>query len=186
MSSRLKGIDAAEAMSRDGRSAPTQASPVIELSSGVKLRCKPIPPWLIADVINEWNDKKPRVPVYVNPEKGREEPNPADPDYNKDLDEWNIAVAMELNNALILMGTEVVEVPEGLPAHDDPEWTSKMQAMGRLSDNPHRNYLHWIKYTAAPKIPEDIELIIREVGRLSGVRETDVQAAVSSFRPQGT
>jgi hypothetical protein len=186
MSTRLKGIDAAEAVSRDGRDGSKPASPVITLSSGVKLRCKPIPPWLIADVINEWNDRKPKIPVYLNPEKGREEENPADPNYQKALDDWNIAVAMELNNALILMGTEVIEVPEGFPSHEDREWTSKMQAMGRLSDNPHRNYLYWIKYTAAPKMPEDIELIIREVGRLSGVREEDVQAAVGSFRPQGS
>lgn len=153
---------------------------VITLSTGVKLRCNKISEMMVADIYSEFNKHRPSVPVYMSP-KGREEPNPADPDYMDALKAWEIDAALALNNVLIIEGTEIVEVPDGIPKLDDPRWLSKMSAIGRPVDNEFLVYLQWIKYVAAPDVLEDARIILTEVARLSGIREGDVEIAVQNF-----
>ena len=139
---------------------------------------------MVADIYDEFNKQRPPIPVYFNERKGREEPNPDDPEYLEALEEWELTIAMALNNALIIAGTEIQSKPKGIPGPDDEDWLERMGAIGRPVHNKHLAYLHWIKYVAGPDAREDSGKILEVVGRLSGIRESDVKAAAERFQDQ--
>lgn len=169
---------------RKSRSRQKKTDNIVTLSTGVKLKCSKVPEWMVADIYDEFNKNRPPIPVYFNERKGRDEPNPSDPDYLSALENWELEVAMALNNALIIAGTEIESIPKAMHGPDDEKWLTKMRAMGRPVGNEYLAYLQWIKYYAGPDSLEDTGSILEVVGRLSGIRETDVQTAVERFQDQ--
>lgn len=166
---------------RKSRSRRKKTDNIVTLSTGVKLKCNKVPEWMVADIYDEFNKNRPPIPVYLNERKGREEPNPNDPDYLDALEDWELEVAMALNNALIISGTEIESIPEDMHGPDDEKWLAKMRAMDRPVHNEYLAYLQWIKYYAGPDAREDSGSILEVVGRLSGIRESDVETAVQRF-----
>ncbi|MDM7940137.1 MAG: hypothetical protein QUS07_07335 [Methanothrix sp.] len=154
---------------------------LITLSTGVVLKAQTVPAMFMTDVMARVNPSKPAVPIVHIASKGRDEPNPQDPEYLEARRAWDMMVAVEINNAFILLGTTVAQIPKGFPSPDDPIWLSKMRVLKMGSDDPIERYLLWVKYTAAP-LGSDIEKIIGAVGRLSGVSEEDVTEAVKNFQ----
>ena len=169
---------------RKSRSRHKEQNNIVTLSTGVKLKCSKVPEWMVADIYDEFNKKRPPIPVYFNDRKGREEPNPNDPNYLAAIEDWELEVAMALNNALIIAGTEIESIPKSMHGPDNKDWLNKMSAMGRPVYNEYLAYLQWIKYYAGPSAIEDTRIILEVVGRLSGIRESDVEAAARRFQGQ--
>ena len=67
---------------------------VVSLSSGVKLKCKPVPQWLMIDILNMRNDEKPKVPKYYDERRKMELDNPDDADYQQALNDWTIKTGL--------------------------------------------------------------------------------------------
>ena len=158
---------------------------VIVLSTGVKLKCKQIPEWLIVDLLNELNESRPEIPK-VTLTSGAEVENPDSEAYEEAERDWTARMGIAFGDAMIVEGTETHSVPKTIKGHDDPDWIARMTALKRPIENPYSRYLMWIKYVAAPDTDADMTKIMTEVGRLSGVREEDVDQTVDSFRDKGT
>ena len=152
----------------------------VALSTGVVLKIKPVPKFFIFDVTARI--EKPKPPFVFIESKGREEENPDDPDYQEALEKWIMDVANAGNDVALLRGSEIESVPKGVPGPDDKEWINEMEVYGLpMIDNPTARYLSWVKAIAAP-LDRDIELLLGEIGRLTGVSEADVEDAVARFR----
>lgn len=169
----VEGIEEEENRERDEEA-------IVTLSTGVKLKIKPIPKNFIYAVTSRF--EHPKVPTYLNESKGREEPNPDDPDYQDDVEQYIASVANASNDVALLRGTEILELPKGFPGPDSKKWKEEMEALDLpMIDNSRARYLNWIKGMAAP-LDRDIVLLMEEIGRLTGVTEADVTDAVERFR----
>lgn len=168
----------------------------ITLSTGVVLQAKPANPLIMVRVMAAF--PRPRPPLWTNPTMGREMENPDDPDYLERVKSWKAESGNAILNALILLGTELVSKPDGMPGPDDikssisensdgkgktkkkpvPSWLEEYEVFG-LPLHPFSaswRYLTWVIFKAAPK-GEDLNRIKEVVGRLSGIPEKDVKAA---------
>ena len=185
MSDRGDEVSAGQAVSRSRAKRSVEDEQIIKLSTGVKLRCKQIPEWLIVDLLNELNDSRPEIPKVTLP-SGAEVENPDSEAYAEAEKNWTARMGIAFGDAMIVEGTEVHFVPENIQDHNNPDWLAKMSALKRPIENPYSRYLMWIKYVAAPDTDKDMLAIMDEVGRLSGVREEDVGEVVDSFRDKST
>ncbi len=171
----VEAVEAGEATEADknGRG-------IVELSTGVKLKIRPVPRHFLYEVSRRFVMPKP--PVYFNEAKGREEENPGHPDYAAALDKYLGDVATAGTDAALLFGTEIEHIPEGFLGPDDKGFIEQMEILGleRL-DNKKARYLYWVKSIAAP-LGDDINGLLEELGRLTGVAESDTEDAVARFR----
>lgn len=93
--------------------------------------------------------------------------------------------AGRISDVLILLGTKVDFIPEGIDHPKDNKWIETLEVLGfslNRRSEPAR-YLAWVKHVAIQD-KEDWELITENVGRMAGVTEADVQRAQSSFPPK--
>jgi hypothetical protein len=150
---------------------------LIHLSSGVVLRGKQAPPLALIKVLAHF--PRPKPPVYFNETMGRDIENPDDPDYQERVRSYQTESSNAVLNTLILLGTELVEVPKKFPKPDDDAWLQEYNELG-LGDAKPQNaswrYLTWMTFKAVLS-EKDLELIRDAVGRLSGVPESAVQSA---------
>ena len=154
--------------------------PQILLSSGVILNLTSVPKTFIYEATRAF--KRPKIPTYLNEEKGREEENPGDPDYLEALEMYAADVANAATDVALLRGTSIQEIPDDVIGPDSDEWIQEMEVLGLpMRDNPRARYMTWIKAIAAP-LDKDINGLLEEVGRLTGVSESDVADAVERFR----
>ena len=152
----------------------------VTLSTGVVLKIKPVPKFFIFDVTARI--KKPKPPLVFIESKGRDEENPDDPDYQEALEKWVMNVANAGNEVALLRGSEVESIPEGVPGPDSKDWKNEMEVLGLpMIKNSRARYLTWVKAIAAP-LDRDINNLLGEIGRLTGVSEADVEDAVARFR----
>lgn len=151
---------------------------IIKLSTGYRARLHPVASSLIADVTAQLDE--PQIPVFMNEDKGREEPNPNDPAYIKAMAEYQRKQGQAGLDAMVMFGVELVD---GVPPKE--EWLPKLQFMERrksldLSDYDLDNEmdLEYIfkKYIAVGNA--DYERITE----LSGVSEADIDEAVRKFQ----
>lgn len=85
---------------------------IIELSTGVVLRAKKVSPSILIEVIT--HAKRPKPPTYFNDKMGRRMENPDDPDYIEQVNAYKYDQAGSLVTAMIMLGTEIVSIPDGL------------------------------------------------------------------------
>lgn len=152
----------------------------ITLSTGVVLKPKQVPPMTYLQVMTRFEE--PKVPTVMNESMGRLMENPDDPSYKKAVERWQLQASDAMMNVLILFGTEFVSAPKGFSTPEDDDWVEKLRIVGAEVNPGSKNwrYLAWVKSEAAPA-DADIQTLMGEVGRLSGVSEDDVQASVQSF-----
>jgi hypothetical protein len=150
----------------------------VTLSTGVVLGIKKIPRLLIGELVKV---PRPTPPIVMIESIGREEENPADPEYINKVQQWETMVSMKMVDAFVLFGTNIKSVPDGFPDFLDSSISSKLKALGIITISPEDKYLAWIKFFACEQ-DEDIAAVIDSVGRLSGVSEKDVDEAVNKFR----
>ena len=155
---------------------------IITLSTGVCLRVKKIPSILLADIVAKHNPSRPTPPRIFIVSKGREEENPDDPEYKERMGGWQAGLVAAVNNAFLLFGTSVESIPNTIESLESDRWAQRIRLLGlETTDNPDARYLAWLKYVGGTE-DSDIQLMLSEVGRLSGVAEADVQTAVDQFR----
>jgi len=168
----VEAVEAVEAEDVNGRGTVT-------LSTGVVLKIRPVPRHFLYEVSRRFILPKPPL---VDMGKGRLEENSGDPDYAIALDKYLGDVATAGTDAALLFGTEVEFIPDGFPDSDSEEFVQSMEILGlERMDNPKARYLYWVKATAAP-LTEDINGLLKELGRLTGVSENDTEDAVARFR----
>lgn len=182
-------VTAAEQVVRDSAEAAVagvgmgDAAPVADrmtLTNGIVLKLKPVSGLLLRRASSQV--PKPEVPMWENTEAGRMEPNPNHPDYVAALNDYTEAVGMAAMNVMFIIGTAVLEVPEGFPTQESDTWLEALQFLDiAVKDNGPGRYLDWLKYVALADA-EDLIALADAVARLSGLTENDVMSAVDSFR----
>jgi len=88
------------------------------LSTGIRARLVPVATALLDDVRSKVAD--PKVPMWFNKEKEREEPNYSDPGYRNALEEAADKRSHAVMDLLIMLGTELVD---GVP---DDGWEKRL------------------------------------------------------------
>jgi len=154
---------------------------MVQLSSGIVLKVRPVPPLAIRQAV--MNVERPRVPIVFIEEKGREEENPDDPGYREALFEYQMATGLVAMKALLLLGTEVDTLPDGMVGPSDDAWLDELQEVGVEVEakSPRARYLAWLQFYAL-KTNEDITAAMEGPRKASGITEEDVALAVQSFR----
>ena len=153
---------------------------VVELSTGVKLKIRPVPRHFMYEVTRRFI--RPKPPIIFIEDKGREEENPGDPEYAEALERFLSDIANAATDVALLRGTEIEHIPDGIPKPDSKVFREEMELFGMpMLDSSRARYLYWIKSIAAPT-SEDINDLLGELGRLTGVAESDVEDAVNRFR----
>lgn len=185
MQDELNAIDAVsraiERVRRVGRGAE------FELSNGIVLRIKSVPPFLVQAVQNEF--KAPKPPKVMIEEKGREEENPNDPEYLRQLEELDEQQQLAINDLFLAWGTEVISVPTDHYMPEDDEWISMVEFAQSITgksfhidkDDKTKRYLNWLRFYAL-ETGGDIALATSLPMQLAGIREGEVEEVMESFR----
>lgn len=99
---------------------------IITLSTGIRARIRPVAASLLDTV--RMRVPMPDVPVWHNPDKGRDEPNPSDPEYARQVDDVNRQRNLAVGDASIMFGVELVDpVP-------DSGWEKRLALLGIVVD----------------------------------------------------
>lgn len=185
MQEEINAIDAVsravERVKRIGRGAE------FELSNGIVLKIKSVPPFLVQAVQNEF--KTPTPPKVMIEEKGREEENPNDPEYLRQLIELEEQQQLAINDLFLAWGTEIISVPDGYFKPEQDEWIAMVEFAQNITgknihierDNQIKRYLHWLRFYAL-ETGADIALATRLPMELAGIREGEVEEVMESFR----
>lgn len=180
MTSRDEQVEKAVEAEARAVSISKNGRPQILLSSGVVLNLTSVPKTFIYEATKAF--KRPKIPTYLNEDKGRREENPNDPDYLEAVEMYAADIANAATDVAFLRGTTIQEIPDDVMGPDSKEWIQEMEVLGLpMRDNPRARYLTWVKAIAAP-LDNDINDLLEEVGRLTGVSESDVAEAVDRFR----
>lgn len=160
------------AKAHNGREGDT-----ITLSTGIRARLVPVAASLVAEATSLVKDPEP--PVWHNPDKDRDEPNPSDPAYLKTLADNQAKRALAGLDTLTLFGVELVD-----PLPEDDGWLKRLRLLERrggldlsgydLDDPIDREFLYK-KFVAVGT--DDLT----EIGKLSGISREAVKAAENSF-----
>ncbi len=152
------------------------------LSTGVRIRLRPVALGMWQDALAELRKKEPKVPSFANPEKGgRLEENPNDPDYLRGMAAFIEEQGRVSSDVQFLFGVELVD---GLP--EDKSWLAKLRLLQRLGaidlsgfdlNDPTDLEFLYKKHVAIG--PTDATL----VGRGWGPSEEEVAEAASFFPP---
>ncbi len=143
----------------------------------IRVRLVPVPPQMIDEVSNRIKD--PEVPVWHDPDKDRDAPNPLDPAYKKAMEEAVRQRGLAAIDTMCLFGIELID---GLPT--DELWLSKLRLMekrGLLSlssydlDDPMDKEFLFKRYVVANNE------VIQAVTRVSGITPEEVAKAEQSF-----
>lgn len=162
-----------------------EAKPVddgfIHLSTGVILAPKKVSPFIFQQVTKRFKD--PEVPKFYNDNKGREEENPAHPDYIKAVEENNYDRSMAMIDAVIALGTKLISIPEDMCKPEEDDWLDDLESTSIFidRDNARLRYRTWVKYFAAPAV-DDVQLIVDKVLKAVGVSAEEVARATASFQ----
>lgn len=148
------------------------------LSSGVVLRAKKANPITLIKVMTRF--PRPKPPLVFMDAYGKDMENPDDPDYIERVKAWEMESNAQVLNALILLGTEFVSCPKGVPSYKDKDdrWLKKYKLleMPVHPEDEDWRYLTWVTFVAAPD-EKDLDVIQEAVSRKSGIAEADVKNA---------
>ena len=143
---------------------------IVTLRSGFRVRIKAVAASLVDQVTAKIKD--PPVPMWMNEDKGREEPNYADPQYQTDLQEQSRLRGVAAIDAMVMFGFELVD---GLPENE--RWVRELQLVG-IDVNPEDDVEKEFMYKKFIVVtPDDLRLVTD----LSGLSSEAIQEAESSF-----
>jgi hypothetical protein len=147
---------------------------------GVKFRLSPVPSVLIEEAARRI--KLPSPPIWINPDKEREEENPNDPTYVAQVQEAQFERGLVALN-LYMSGTEVEHVPPDVEQPEGERWFYRVKNVAGI-DIPEQGfgrYLAWVKFYVLQD--EELVEIRNRIMRISGrTMEVDVQQATDTFR----
>lgn len=178
-----KATDAVlETMEQPEEAAPDIDPNLIELSTGVVLRAKPMPPGLFMKLSAAL--PRPETPKFQPEGKKFWVQDHDNEDYVAQVKLWEDEKKSLMLEGMIAYGTAYESGPpewkKQKPPYTDDDWIDKLVALSdKLNvkpENKHWRYLTWIMSVAC-ETADDYEDIFRKVGRLSGVPEEDIQKA---------
>lgn len=142
-------------------------SDVVTLSTGVRARLKPVSASLVDAVTSRIPD--PAVPIWHDPDKDRDEPNPLDPKYVASMVKANHDRGLAAVDACIMFGVELVD-----PIPADDTWVKKLTHLGITFDqaDPFERDFAYKKYVAVGSSD------LNQVMELSGVPQAEVNRQV--------
>ena len=151
---------------------------IVTLVSGVRVRLIPVPASLIDAVTSQVEE--PPVPMWLNPDRGKEEENPNDPAYQRQLSNVTRLRGLAAIDGMAMFGIELVD---GMPVDDS--WLQKLKFMQA------RGLLNLSSYDL--ESPVDLELVykkfvvattdlLRKITEMSGITEEEISEAEESFR----
>ena len=157
-------------------------SEVTTLSTGVKAIVKPVPSFMIDNMVSQI--KEPKPPKQFDETKQREEENPFDPEYLQAIDDANSERGQATMKAMISFGIELVD---GVP---DPElWLPKLEWMSKHSNLDLSEYdlndpldLEFVYKAFVATSGIDLMLVTMK----SGMQNEEVELAMSGFRSDET
>jgi hypothetical protein len=152
------------------------------LSTGWRAKLKPVSASLVDEVVQKIT--YPEVPMWLNPDKEREEPNPADPTYQRKVEDVNHQRGIAAMDAIIMFGIDLIDpvpLPTSADGTENPDydgWIEKLEYMNIHFDATKRFHREFAfkKYIATTQ--DDIQAIMR----LSGITPEEVERAGDSFR----
>lgn len=154
---------------------------LIHFSTGVVLGKRPIPKQTAKILYDRFEETKPTPPMFYNPNKNRDEPNPADPDYLAALEEHQVDFLLGVIDFAILKGTYVIEKPDEIEDLDGEDWLEELEYLGiTIPKSKKLRYLLWVKYVAAITDEDQKELLSQSTSLL-GVSEAAVEQEMSKF-----
>lgn len=145
---------------------------VITLSTGVLAILSPVSASLIDEVTARVKD--PEVPMWMNDDKGREEPNPSDPRYLAGLEEAERLRGKAAMDALVMFGIQLVD-----PIPDDDEWLIKLKYLGVVEDkelSAMEREFAYKKYIAVSATD------IGKITGMSGISSEELDQAEATFQ----
>jgi hypothetical protein len=150
----------------------------VTLADGRKAKVVPVSATLIDEVTSHIKD--PKVPIWHNEDKHRDEPNPDDPVYQEGLDDARRQRGVAAIDAMVMFG---LELEDGLP--EDDAWIKKLEFMQKrglldlsgydLRDDMDREFLYK-RFVAADAS------VLEVVTRISGISGEAIAEAESSFQ----
>lgn len=155
----------------------------IRLSSGVVLRTKKVSVLRIQAVANKI--KPPKLEDYAFYDPDREETilNPNHPEYLAAVERHNTEVGMAVLDALIVFGTEPVEVPDTVHPLESDAWLEELDFVGIEVNRESKlaRYLAWVRYVAMVT-EEDVSLVTQKISSSTmGSSEELVAQAIENF-----
>lgn len=157
-------------------------SNLITLSSGVVLKTKAVPPMILAKIDQKFPE--PKIPHVYDEDRGRNIPNPEDPDYLAAIRQNGEARGTAVIDVIAGLGTVAYFVPTHMFTHEDDGWIDDLEFFG--FDIPVKGmgrYLAWLKYYVI-KSGEDLALIATKSAKSLGVPEKEVAQAIQNFQSQ--
>ena len=150
---------------------------IVTLSTGIKARLKPVAASLIDEVTSRIQD--PQIPIWHNPDKDRDQPNPDDQGYLQAKAEATRKRGYAAIDAMVLFGVDLVD---GLP--EDESWLEKLRFLEKhslidlsgynLQDPFEREFLYK-RFVALGS--EDLN----RMAQMMGIPEAAVKRAAESF-----
>lgn len=160
---------------------PSQPKPTVMLANGIVLRIKPVSQALMRDAISAV--AVPKAPMWHDPQRDEDVPNEADPQFLAAMKQYVTDTNEASGKVAMLMGTEVMSVPDGMSGPFDDDWVDWLSLAGKEADLKNRavRYLTWLEYYALTTT-EDRSICIFAPLIASSLGEQEVEAAVDSFR----
>lgn len=158
-------------------------SGIKRLSTGHLARITPVSPLLIQEV--QQGVERPTVPVMMNEEKGREEPNPNHPDYVEAMRKYQEEVGQAVIMAMVMMGVTLVD-EDGNPLEiEKGSWINNLKFLEK------RTSLDLSEYDFEDE--SDIEFLykmfvaigasdINTIAQSSNITEEAIAESVDNFR----
>jgi hypothetical protein len=150
---------------------------IVVLPTGIRAKLMPVSASLIDAVSSRIKD--PEIPNWHNTDKDRDEPNPNDPTYQKQLEETQKQRGLAAMDALVMFGVELLE-----------EIPNKERWLAQLGQLSKHGLLDLSEYNLED--PIEIEFLYKKfyavdaktlemITDLSNIRPADVERAENSF-----
>ena len=154
----------------------------IEFESGVTIRLKQpsVNAFLAAQRVGLEQDPMPQPPMVFDEVKGREEENPNNPAFRRELGRWSARTGERVMSVVLMTGTQYVSSGEQIGGPNSEDFSEYMAVIGiPLAELGMQRYIQWIKYIAT----NDVELntLGLQLLRLVGVPEVEVKEAIDNF-----
>jgi hypothetical protein len=148
-----KDKQAAEAVIETAKQKTQKKDDILTLSTGIRVRLRPVSASLIADVQARFTYPDP--PLVMVESKGREEPNVNDPHWQRKCGEIDTARGQAAMDAFCMFGMELVE---GVPSEND--WITRLNLIGVEFDaaDAIAKEFYYKKYVAVGGV-DDLQLI---------------------------
>ncbi len=156
----------------------------VQLSTGYWANIHPVS----APLIDEASARvpEPRPPIVFVDDKGREEPNPNDPDYLRELERLDVERSMAAIDVMIMMGVELVN-EDGSPYDIDENgrWRKQLSMLAKM------NRIDLARYDMTD--PDELEFVFKKyiatatadipmISTFSGLDAEEIEEAVRTFR----